>query len=162
MANIEAMFHQVKVPEGDRDALRFLWWPDGKLDSAPATFRMTVHLFGGVWSPSCASYALRCTFQEFGSEFPEACLHMDAFYVDDLLTSVSSTQEATSLVEQLRNLVSKGGFKLNKWVSNRQEVLSMVAEGDRSTGLNDIELCREELPAERALGLIWDLVRDSF
>lgn len=28
-ADIEAMFHQVKVPIKDRDLLRFLWWPDG-------------------------------------------------------------------------------------------------------------------------------------
>lgn len=28
MADIEAMFHQVKVPEEDSDLLRLLWWPD--------------------------------------------------------------------------------------------------------------------------------------
>ena len=28
-ADIEAMFHQVYVDPQDRDALRFLWWPDG-------------------------------------------------------------------------------------------------------------------------------------
>jgi hypothetical protein len=28
-ADIEAMFHQIKVPVRDREFLRFLWWPSG-------------------------------------------------------------------------------------------------------------------------------------
>ena len=31
VANIEAMFHQVKVRPADRNNLRFLWWPAGDL-----------------------------------------------------------------------------------------------------------------------------------
>ena len=29
MSDVEAMYHQVIVPEEQRDALRFLWWADG-------------------------------------------------------------------------------------------------------------------------------------
>lgn len=35
MADIEAMFHQVRVPINQCDFLRFLWWPDGNLDCPP-------------------------------------------------------------------------------------------------------------------------------
>ncbi len=31
MADIEATFHQVRVPKDDTDLLRFLWWHDGDL-----------------------------------------------------------------------------------------------------------------------------------
>ena len=31
MADIQEMFHQVRVPECDRSFLRFLWWPNGDL-----------------------------------------------------------------------------------------------------------------------------------
>ena len=48
MGDIQAMFHQVKVAEEDRDFLRFLWWPDGDITKDPAQYRMTVHLFGAV------------------------------------------------------------------------------------------------------------------
>ena len=47
MADIEGMFLQVKVPEIQRDFLRFLWWPDGDIHTEPKEYRMTVHLF---WS----------------------------------------------------------------------------------------------------------------
>ena len=30
--DIEAMFHQVKIPEKQRNYLRFLWWKDTDLD----------------------------------------------------------------------------------------------------------------------------------
>lgn len=61
MADIQAMFHQVKVNEGDTDFLHFLWWPQGNVDDAPTEFRMTVHLFGAVSSPGIASFALKRT-----------------------------------------------------------------------------------------------------
>ena len=32
MADIEAMFYQVFVPEEQRSYIRFLWWPDGNIN----------------------------------------------------------------------------------------------------------------------------------
>ena len=59
MADIKAMLYQVVVSPGDRDVLGLLWWQNDDLSQKPQTYRMAVNLFGGVWSPSCASYALR-------------------------------------------------------------------------------------------------------
>ena len=59
MADIEAMFYQVFVPEEQRDFLRSLWWPNGDLTAQLEEYRMTVHPFGVVSSPSCANYALQ-------------------------------------------------------------------------------------------------------
>ena len=55
MSDIEAMFHQVRVRSDDCDALRFLWWQKGDLNSRPQEYKMRVHLFGGVSSP-CLLY----------------------------------------------------------------------------------------------------------
>ena len=46
VADIESMFHQVKVKEQDQDSLRFLWW-DGGTDEHPIEYMMTVHY---IWS----------------------------------------------------------------------------------------------------------------
>ena len=54
MCDIEAMFHQVKGNEEQRDLLRFLWWEEGDLSKEPKEYRMTVHLFGATSSPGCA------------------------------------------------------------------------------------------------------------
>ena len=55
MGDIEAMYLQVRVPECDRNALRFLWF-DGE---TAREYRMTSHLFGRVWWACSSAYALR-------------------------------------------------------------------------------------------------------
>ena len=61
MADIEAMFHQVRVPENQRSLLRFLWWEQGDPRMEVEEFEMCVHLFGGKSSPSCSNHALKRT-----------------------------------------------------------------------------------------------------
>lgn len=69
MGDIQAMFYQVKVAEEERDFPRFLWWPEGDLSKELAIYRMAVHMFGAVSSPSCASYMLRRSADDNGSVF---------------------------------------------------------------------------------------------
>ena len=57
MAAIEGMYMQVKVRTDDRNyCLRFLWHDD---DDKIAHYRMSSHLFGGVWSGTASVCALR-------------------------------------------------------------------------------------------------------
>ncbi|KAK3091640.1 hypothetical protein FSP39_021443 [Pinctada imbricata] len=115
-ADIETMFHQVRVQEKDCDALRFLWWPDSDLDKQPATFCMTVHFFGATSSPSCAAFAMKRTIQDNADSFrPEVVRTVERnFYVDDCLKSVSSEEEAIQLASDLQSLLKEGGFRLTK------------------------------------------------
>lgn len=109
--DIEAMFHQVRVAEEHKDALRFLWWEEPSLMGKPTTFRMTVHLFGGAWSPSCAAYALQKTFKDYGMEHPPGVEGaVKNFYVDDLLLSTTSVTKAMEMVRELIALLEKGAF----------------------------------------------------
>jgi hypothetical protein len=95
-ADIKAMYHQVLVHEEDRDALRFLWWPDGDLDQPALEYRMTRHVFGLRSSPTCATFALRRTAADNSTSFCKNTVdtvHND-FYVDDLLKSFPTVQDA--------------------------------------------------------------------
>ena len=100
MADIEAMFYQVRIPESQRSFFRFFWWEDGNLEREPTEYEMCVHLFGAVSSGGCANYALRQTADnceaQFGPEVAETT-HRN-FYVDDMLKSVSEVTEAKTLV----------------------------------------------------------------
>ncbi|XP_068242318.1 uncharacterized protein [Palaemon carinicauda] len=62
------MFHQVKVPEDERDSLRFLWWPIGDTNHAMQEFRMTSHVFGVRSSPSVVNFCLRQAALDYGDK----------------------------------------------------------------------------------------------
>ena len=69
MYDLEAMFHQFKVKEEDRDYLRFYWWENGDITKTPVQYRMTVHLFGAASSPGCANFGLKKTATDNDCEF---------------------------------------------------------------------------------------------
>ena len=163
VSDIEFMFYRVKVTPRDRDMLRFLWWKGGDLNAEPEEFRMTVHPFGGVWSPSCANLALQCTAADNRDQFDEEvikCAYRN-FYVDDCLKSVATQEKAVLFVKQLTELLACGGFRLTKWISNCREVLETIPEGERAKQVKNLDMSYDKLPVERALGAIWDVEADT-
>ena len=164
MGDIEGMFHQVGVAEQDRDLLRFLWWKDGDLTKEPAEFRMTVHLFGATSSPACANYALKMSATDNEKDLgPEAANFVRRdFYVDDGLTSVESVHDAVTLIRNTKEMCRRGGFKLHKFTSSHKEVIEAIPIEDRAEGIQSIDLDKEAIPMERALGVQWCVEKDSF
>ena len=162
MGDIQAMFHQVVIPEEDRDLLRFLWWENGDLDQEPKEYRMKVYVFGAACSPSCANFALRKTAENNMSLFaPNVCeTVLNNFYVDDCLVSTPSEFHAIALIDNLTNLLKKGGFHMTKWVSNSSNVMQTIPESDRAP----VECDSLQLPSQgsaiRALGLLWSIKED--
>ena len=158
------MFHQVMVDPNDVDALRFLWWPDDDLSKQPVEFRMKVHLFGSVSSPSCASFDLRKTAQENAGDFGHEAVDtvLKNFYVDDCLKSVKSSEVAVELRGDLCALLLKGGFRMTKWLCNWKEVLETIPTSYRAPSVLDLDLNSNVLPTERTLGVQWNMNSDMF
>lgn len=92
MADVQQMFYQVLVPVEDCNFLRYLWWPGGDFERAPQEFRMRVHVFGCVSSPSCASFALGRTATDNQDHSDEETVQTvrENVYVDDCLKSVQT------------------------------------------------------------------------
>ena len=164
MCDLEAMFHQFKVKEEDRDYLRFYWWENGDITKTPVQYRMTVHLFGAASSPGCSNFGLKKTATdnecELGSDAAEF-IRKD-FYVDDGLKSVATVSEATSLIENTKSICARGGMRLHKFISNSKEVIAKIAPDDRAKGVKDLDLHNDVLPIERALGVQWCVESDTF
>ena len=96
VADIESMFHQVRLDPEDCDALRFLWWPSGDLSQSLEEYKMVVHVFGATSSPSCTGFCLLKTAEGNQNEFPAGVVRTVRrnFYVDDCLKSLKTSQEA--------------------------------------------------------------------
>lgn len=156
LADVEKMYYQVKVPKTDKNFMRFLWFPDGNIEADPVDYRLTVHVFGAKSSPSCASYALRRTANakgDFCREARESILR--DFYVDDFVKSIDCPKTATTLIRDVKKLLSLGGFNLTGFVSNSCDALSLL----------DIENCKQDARGgtyERVLGVLWNVEKDLF
>ncbi|XP_030586866.1 uncharacterized protein LOC115781376 [Archocentrus centrarchus] len=161
MADIEGMFNQIYVTPDHRDILRFLWWKDHDQRNEVVTYRMTSHLFGGVWSPSAASFALRKCASDHAHLYDADTISTVErnFYVDDCLKSSDSPQQAIHLAAQLTNLLKQGGFHLTKWTSNSAEVLKSIPEQEHAKRSPSLDLDQDP-PMERALGVLWDIKND--
>lgn len=153
-ADIEAMFHQVKVRKQDQDALRFLWWTDSYTDT-PNVYVMQVHIFGATSSPCVANSTLRRTAVDHAGYFDKEVLEAvnTNFYVDDGLPSCNDPGSALRLATGMMDLLSRGGFHLTKFTSNSKQLLAALPVERRSSPSLNLDL--DELPIERALGVRW-------
>ncbi|GAA6102810.1 uncharacterized protein LOC121911178 [Tachysurus ichikawai] len=161
MADVEKMYHQVKVSPQHVNFLRFLWWPNGDITQPLKEYRMVVHLFGAMSSASSASYSLRRTAEDnkgcFSAETTRTV--KNNFYVDELLKAVDSENHAIKLCKELSLLCVTGGFKLTKWISNNKAVLASIPESERAKDVQNLNL---DLPIEKALGVQWCIKEDAF
>ena len=95
---------------------------------------------------------------KYGSEVAEAVRRN--FYVDDLLKSIQTTDQAIMLAFNLIAMLKEGSFLLTKFLINRREVLPALPSQERANPTLNLELDR--LPINRTLGLHWDAERDIF
>jgi hypothetical protein len=153
--DIEAMYNQIKIPPKDRDALRFIWCDkDGRI----VTYRMTSHLFGGVWCSSSSTFALRRTLQDNEASDIVADTVMNSFYVDDCLKSVMSVDEAREVIFDTKDLLSKVGFNITKFLSNDVGVLEEIPVCEQAKEAKEFSSSLNS----RVLGVNWDVLQDNF
>ena len=70
-------------------------------------------------------------------------------YVDDVLIGADSTSQAAELRDELITLMSKGGFNLRKWASNKPELLKSFSRSE------DQYLSLDPSHKLKALGISW-------
>ena len=158
VGDIKSCFHQVFVDENDHDAFRFFWFPNNDLEQSPADYRMDVHIFGAMSSPSIAAFALRraALDKETRADLATVETVLENIYVDNLCKSCTSVKQAISLVDQLRRLLSSGGFRITKFLSNNKQVLDSIPPEDHAAAIDD-----RQLPTHKTLGVFWNAETDQ-
>ncbi|XP_020609697.1 uncharacterized protein LOC110048242 [Orbicella faveolata] len=161
IAEIQSMFHKVRVEPKDCDALRFLWWPGGDLSAELVEYRMVKHVFGVTSSPSMVNVCLKKTamMEEEQNTYIANVINRN-MYVYDLMKSTETAADAISLANEVSEQLSKGGFHLTKWCSNDRRVIVAIPESESTKTVVNLEL--EQLPTQSALGMKWNIEDDKF
>lgn len=163
-ADIEAMYHQVRLKDDDTDAVRFLW--KESIDGPLKHLKMLVHIFGATDSPCCASYALRRTVDDNESKFSKEVVDAarNSFYMDDLMKSTNNEESGYVLATELRQLMKLGGFNLVKFISNSNKLMKRLPKEILARPVDSIfiENSEEGKIIERVLGVKWNLSDDTF
>ena len=158
-ADIVKMYRQIKVDERDVDFQRILW--KETTDSKNHEYRLLRVTFGTACAPYLAVKVLQQVAIDEKEKYPTAAVKVKKdFYMDDLLTGVDTVEEGIKLYSEMNNLVEKGGFSLQKWSSNSEELLRSLETKDKDTTEEGRKIKIDEVI--KLLGLTWDRTVDAF
>ena len=127
-------------------------------------YQMLVMIFGAASSPCMANCVLRNTALDNNQDVAFSADTIKSveknFYMDDFLKSVCDETTAVRMFREMTSLLSRGGFRLTKWIISSREVLSQIPPQEKASPSVDLNF--DELPIERTLGLIWNTETDCF
>lgn len=156
--DLREMFHQVWISQEDQNCQRFLW-RENPMDAEPTTSVMQVMTFGACCSPSSAQYVKNLNAEKHAGKYPMAARAIIRnHYVDDMLSSMETEDEAIQLALEVRHVHSRAGFEIRNWISNSPTVLNALEKGqvdEKSLNLG------AELATEKVLGLWWCTASDT-
>ncbi|XP_075157949.1 uncharacterized protein LOC142231217 [Haematobia irritans] len=156
--DIEEMFHQIYIRPEDREVQRFLW-RDCNTNIEPQVYLMDVMIFGAVCAPSISQYVKNLNADKYCEKFPKAAkIIKENHYVDDLLYSVDTSQEAAEIIKEVQFIHRKAGFNIRNWICNSQDVINSICgpEGDAQKSLNLFG----GKDVEKVLGVFWQHKED--
>ncbi|XP_046808448.1 uncharacterized protein LOC124420248 [Lucilia cuprina] len=155
--DIAEMFHQILVRQEDTNAQRFLWWNEDDVDS-PSIYVMNALSFGLNCAPCIAHFVRNKNADRFETQYPRAVKAVKSHhYVDDLIDSVDSEEEAKILAKQVSEIHDSAGFRIRNWSSNSIAVLEELnGQG------NVLQVPIELGTTEKVLGVYWDPTKDVF
>ncbi|XP_076236255.1 uncharacterized protein LOC143180421 [Calliopsis andreniformis] len=128
-ADIEKMYRQILVHPEDRKWQRIVWKPTP--DSTVVDYELNTVTYGLACAPYLAIRCLRQLAEMEEQRYPRgAQIIRSDIYVDDVLTGADTLPEAMLRQQELRELLTAGGFPLRKWASNSKSLLDGLASDE--------------------------------
>lgn len=163
-ADVVKMYRMVKVAEEDCDYQRIVWRnnPDDQIKD----YKLLTVTFGTASAPYLAMKALNQVAIDHKEKYPIAADRVaKEFYMDDLMSGCQTIEDGIVLYKEMDSLLNEGGFILQKWSSNKDELLEIIDQ----TGEIQVEEKKEHKNLEckqenivKILGLTWNRTRDEF
>lgn len=163
VADIQKMFHQIRVKKDDQQCQRYLW-RDCDSSKPPKIFIYTAMLFGPTDSPSKANEVRILHAKNNSRRFPNASrAAIDSMYMDDLFNSEDEISQAVKTAKDSIEMFQAIRWKLVDFRSNSPDVLKKLPKEHINQGVL-VELATEDplLSLYKVLGLHWKPKRDVF
>ncbi|XP_038117277.1 uncharacterized protein LOC119769333 [Culex quinquefasciatus] len=124
-------------------------------------FGLSTVTYGTASAPFLATRTLVQLAEDEQKEFPiGAKLLKESFYVDDCLCGFETLEEAAQAIDELRGILSKGGFPIHKWCSNSQQLLDLVPKDEWEKRAEILHSSVNQ--TVKTLGLLWEPETDQF
>ena len=133
MGDIKQAFHQIRIREEDRDALRFHWITD--TDSCTRTIlRFTRAVMGVNQSTFLLSGVLDYHLNTYNEDPRQDIIDAlkDEIYVDDVIGGANTTIDAQKFKSVATDVLGDAAFHLHKWHSNVLELEDNQKDSDFS------------------------------
>ncbi|XP_054260682.1 uncharacterized protein LOC128985314 [Macrosteles quadrilineatus] len=149
--DIRQMYRQILVSDKDK-SYQMIYWrasPDDPLQ----TYKLNTVTYGLNCSPFIAIKTLHQLVLDEGQPYPQASdiLTKSIFY-DDIIAGAEDLDKAMSAQNELKTLLSKGGFELRKWISNAPQLLDQIPVEHKES---PVELTDGSEAFYSVLGLRW-------
>ena len=125
---------------------------------------MNVRLFGKVDSPCIANWTIKKTAADQFDSFDQISIKTieSDFYMDDFLSSFHEISVAIKVCLDVINISQNGGLRLTKFISNNHSLLQAFPTSNISPKSTEINLSVNDIPIERAFGILWNPETDIF
>ena len=157
--DVAKMYREVALSSEDRHLHRFVWRPE---KTGPILdYSMNRVTFGVTSSPYVAVRTLQQVAEDFSSPSSRSHWHIhNSFYVDDLLAGAEDEASAMQLYQELRQVLSRGGFDLRKWRSSSSQVLQKIPPDLQETVPTQEMVDDHSSTYPKTLGITWDSRKD--
>ncbi|CAK1584951.1 unnamed protein product [Parnassius mnemosyne] len=163
VADLVKMYRQIKVTKEHCNFQRIVWRDQSGNMQYYRLLRVT---FGTNSAPYLAVKVLQQLSVDEGKNFKSIGDRVTQdFYMDDLMTGCQSVEEGIVVYKEMKDLMRRGGFQLQKWGSNSQELLEKIGEdkGNKNKEKRvDIGVEKGVKEVRKVLGLNWNSELDNF
>ena len=159
-ADVADMFLNFRIPQHQRNYVRFYWFRDNNPDLNLVPYRYKSHPFGLSSSPGVANFALQlCSHRPMPGEFSQAQDYLrKSFYVDDGLASADTVEEGINILRNARSILNDYNVRLHKIMSNKSDLLEAFDKEDVAEASSR---SLDEDASHSVLGTSWDTVKDT-
>ncbi|XP_066261328.1 uncharacterized protein [Euwallacea similis] len=157
-ANIKMMYRYIKIQDSEQDYQKILWRVNSR--DPVSVYRLNTVTYGTSSAHFQATrYLVELARQNENTYTRTSEIMKHSFYMDDLLVSLNSEEEALNVYKELKKIMEQATFKLRKWAYNSGTVLRNILESNNNENSDSFTLPHNK--QLKTLGISWDPQLDT-